>query len=161
MSLFFVKNDEPFVPEGINPQLAKLAKAIVKTCHLTLKCQMRTNGLNAAIKNGSADAMKDTALKCIEKNKGGYNADMSLTGVKIGEVDDAFFADKDADFWKGILETLVDMAAIRTVVDARMMPVMSAACEKAIGTPINKITFFVNQTQVLEEPETEDDTAEE
>lgn len=164
MSMFFVKDGQPFIPEGINPDLAKLAKAIVKTCRLTLKFQMRTNGLNSALKSGKLDQMKDTVTKCIEKNRPGYNSDMSLTGVRVEEVDDSFFADKTEEFYKGILAVLIDMAAIRTVVDARMMPVMSGSCEKVLGVPINQIKFFVNQTEILkvedEEEEAGEDAAE-
>ena len=156
MSMFFVKDGAPFIPEGINPDLAKLAKAIVKTCHLSLKCQMRTNGLVNAQKSGDAEQMKSTVLKCIEKNKPGYNSDMKLTGVTVGEVDDEFFADKTDEFYKGILTVLIDMAAIRTVVDSRMMPLMSAACLKTLDTPINKIKFFVNQNEILGDDEDEE-----
>lgn len=162
MSMFFTKNDAPFIPEAINPELANLAKAIVKTCHLSLKLQMRTNGLNSAMNSGDLEQMKEITFKCIEKNRGGYNSDMSLTGVRVAEVDDEFFADKDVEFYKGILAVLIDMAAIRTVVDARMMPIMSAACQKALNKPINTILFFTNQTEILEdvaEDEAEDEAA--
>jgi len=161
MSIFFVKDGEPFIPEAINPDLAKLAKSIVKTCRLSLKLQMRTNGLNSALKSGDIGQMKSTMLKCIEKNKVGYNADMSLTGVKALEIDDSFFDDKGEDFYKQILAVLIDMAAIRTVVDAKMGPLMSAACEKVLNVQLNKIKFFVNQDKILGEEEAEEEAAEE
>lgn len=157
MSMFFVKDGTPFIPEGINPDLAKLAKAIVKTCRLNLKLQMRTNGLNNALKSGKIDQMKETVLKCIEKNKPGYNSDMSLTGVRVEEVDDAFFTDKTEEFYKNMLAILIDMAAIRTVVDAKMMPVMAGACEKMLGVQINEIKFFVNQTEILPSDDDEEE----
>lgn len=153
MSMFFVKDGEPFIPEGINPDLAKIVKAVVKTCRLTLKAQMKTNGLINAANSGNADQMKEIALKCIERNRIGYNADMALTGVKVGEVDDAFFADKDEEFWKSLLEVLVDMGYIRTVVDARALSIVGGALEKVLGIKLNEINFFVNQAEILDEDE--------
>ena len=163
MSYFFTKNDEIWVPEAINPDLAKLARAIVKTCRLTFKLQMKSTALNNVLKSEDKEQVAASMFKCIEKNKAMYNQDMSLTGVKIKEVDDAFFADKDLEFYKNQIRVLLDFAAINTVVENRMMPVMSAACEKTLGTKIDKVYFFTNQTEILkhEEEEEEEETAEE
>ena len=164
MSYYFTKDGEIWVPEAINPQLAKLAYAIVKTCRLTFKYQFKTTSLQNALKTGDKDKMKELMFKCIEKNQKIYTSDMSLTGVVISEVDDAFFEDKDAEFFASQLKVLIDFAAINTVIENKMMPVMSEACKKTLGTPINKILFFTNQTEILssgEDGEEEEDGAEE
>lgn len=156
MSYFYVKNGEPFIPEKINPELARLAKAIVKTCHLNIKLQMKSSALNNALKSGDKEQMASIMFRCLEKNRLMYNQDMSLTGVKIEQIDDSFFADKDVEFYKAQLSVLIDFAAINTVVEGKMMPLMSAACEKTLNKPINKILFFSNQLEILEESEAED-----
>ena len=48
MSYFYKKDGEIFIPEKINPDLVKLASAIVKTCKLSLKLQMKTTSLKNA-----------------------------------------------------------------------------------------------------------------
>ena len=85
---------------------------------------------------------------------------MSLTGVTVEEVDVAFFDDKSDDFIKQQLQILVDFATINTVVESKMMPLMSGACEKTLGVPLNKIKFFTNQDVILEEVEDEEETEE-
>lgn len=159
MAYFYKKDGEIFVPEKINPDLAKLALAIVKTCKLSFKLQMKATSLNNALKAGKRDQMLDIMQKCFEKNRKIYNQDMSLTGVTVEEVDASYFDDKDDEFIKAQLRILIDFAAINTVVESRMMPLMSGACEKTLGVPLNKIKFFTNQDTILEEPE-EDETAE-
>ncbi len=160
MAYFYKKDGEIFVPEKINPDLAKLAQAIVKTCKLSFKLQMKTTSLNNAIKAGKKEQMLDLMQKCFDKYRKLYNQDMSLTGVTVEEVDTAYFDDKNEDFIKAQLQILLDFAAINTVIEARMMPLMSGACEKTLGVPLNKIKFFTNQDVILEEPE-EDEEAEE
>lgn len=161
MSYFYKKDGEIFIPERINPDLAKLALAIVKTCKLSFKLQMKTTSLNNAIKSGKKEQMLDIMQKCLEKNRKIYNQDMSLTGVTVEEIDVAFFDDKDEEFIKSQLAILVDFAAINTVVESRMMPLMSGACEKTLGVPLNKIKFFTNQDVILEEPEEDEEETEE
>ena len=90
MSLFYVKDNEPWVPERINPELAKLARAIVKTCHLSFKLQMKTTALNNALKSDDKEQLFSVMQKCMEKNKKQYNDDMSLSGAVLQEVDDIF-----------------------------------------------------------------------
>ncbi len=157
MTYFYKKDGEIFIPEKINPDLAKLATAIVKTCKLSFKLQMKTASLNSMLKNGSKEQMLEIMQKCFEKYRKLYNQDMSLTGVSLEEVDAEFFADKDEDFFRAQLQILLDFAIINTVIEARMMPLMSGACEKSLGVPLNKIKFFTNQEYILEEPEDEDD----
>ncbi len=161
MTYFYKKDGEIFVPEKINPDLAKLALAIVKTCKLSFKLQMKATSLNNALKAGKREQMIEIIKKCLEKNRRIYNQDMSLTGVKLEEVDDNFFDDKDDDFLKAQLQILVDFAAINTVVESKMMPLMSGACEKTLGIPLNKIKFFTNQDVILEEPEEDEEETEE
>lgn len=161
MTYFYKKDGEIFVPEKINPELAKLALAIVKTCKLSFKLQMKSTSLNNVLKAGKREQMLDIIKKCLEKNRRIYNQDMSLTGVKVEEVDDSFFDDKSDDFLKQQLQVLIDFAAINTVVESRMMPVMSGACEKTLGVPLNKIKFFTNQDVILEEPEEDEEETEE
>lgn len=156
MSFYFTKDGEPFIPESINPNLVKMSLAIIKACHLKVKYQMKTSALLSVLKTADSQQMRDTAFKCIEKNKTAYNQDMSLTGVKIAEVDDAFFADKDDEFFKATLKLLVDFAAINTVVSAKYLPMLGALCERETGTPINKTLFFTNQTDILDEDEIEE-----
>lgn len=159
MTYFYKKDGEIFIPEKINPELAKLALAIVKTCKLSFKLQMKSTSLSNALKAGKREQMLDIIKKCLEKNRRIYNQDMSLTGVKVEEVEDSFFDDKSDDFLKQQLQVLIDFATINTVVESKMMPLMSGACEKTLGVPLNKIKFFSNQDVILEEPE--EDTEEE
>lgn len=156
MAYFYKKDGEIFVPEKINPDLAKLAQAIVKTCKLSFKLQMKTTSLNNAVKTGKKEQMLDIMQKCFDKYKKLYNQDMSLTGVTVEEIDASYFDDKDEAFLKAQLQILLDFAAINTVIEARMMPLMSGACEKTLGVPLNKIKFFTNQDVILEEPEDEE-----
>ena len=150
MSYFYTKDGEVFIPEAINPELVKLAKAIIKTCRLTFKFQMKTTSLANAVKAGKPDQMLDVMQKCMEKNRKLYDSDMALSGVKIGAVDDGFFADKDADFLKNQLNVLIDFAYINCVIEAKMFPLMSAACEKTLGKKISTLLFFTNQTEILD-----------
>ncbi len=161
MSYFYVKDGEPWVPEAINPELAKLAKAIVKTCHLSFKQQMKTTALNNAMKSDDREQLFSVMQKCMDKNKKLYNNDMSLSGARIEEIDDAFFADKDAAFFKNQLAILVDFAAINTVIEAKMFPLMSAACQKTLGKELSQLLFFTNQDKIYNEPDTEEEAAEE
>ena len=160
MSYFYVKNGEPWVPESINPELAKLAKAIVKTCHLSFKLQMKTTALANAMKSDDKEQLFTVMQKCMAKNLKQYNSDMSLSGAKIEEIDDAFFADKDADFFRNQLAILMDFAAINTVIEGKMFPLMSAASEKTLGKKLDQLLFFSNQDQIYadteEEPEEEE-----
>lgn len=158
MSYFYVKDGEPWVPEAINPELAKLAKAIVKTCHLSFKLQMKTTSLNNAMKSDDRNQLFSVMQKCMDKNKKLYNSDMSLSGAKIEEIDDAFFTDKDAGFFRNQLAILADFAAINTVIEAKMFPLMSAACQKTLGKELNQLLFFSNQDRIYTE---EKDEAEE
>ncbi len=160
MTYFYKKDGEIFVPEKINPDLARLAQAIVKTCRLSLKLQMKTTSLNNAVKSGKKEQMLEIMQKCFDKYRKLYNQDMSLTGVTVEEVDAAYFEDKDEEFLKAQLQILLDFAAINTVIEARMMPLMSGACEKTLGIPLNKIKFFTNQDVILEESEEEEETEE-
>ncbi len=161
MSYFYVKDGAPWTPEAINPELAKLARAVVKTCRLSFKLQMKTTSLTNALKSDDKGQLFDVMQKCIAKNRSLYNQDMSLTGVKIEEIDDAFFADKDADFFKQQLAVLIDFAAINTVVEGRMMPLMSAACQKTLNKPIDQLLFFTNQDRIYNEEAQADEGEEE
>ena len=161
MAYFYKKDGEIFIPEKINPDLSKLALAIVKTCKLSFRLQMKSTSLTNALKAGKREQMLDIINKCLEKNRRIYNQDMSLTGVTVEEVDADFYNDKSDDFLKQQLQILVDFAAINTVVESKMMPVMSGACEKTLGVPLNKIKFFTNQDVILEEPEDEEEETEE
>lgn len=153
MVYFYKKNGEVFIPEAINPDLVKIASAVVKTCKLGFKLQLKSTSINNALKAGKREQMLSIMQKCFNNNKKIYNQDMSLTGVKIEEVDNSFFDDKDDEFIKAQLKVLGDFAVINTVVESKMMGLLSAGCEKALGTPINKIKFFTNQEEILEEPE--------
>ena len=155
MSYFYVKDGEPWVPESINPELAKLARAIVKTCHLSFKLQMKTTALANALKSDDKEQLFTVMQKCMAKNLKQYNSDMSLSGAKIEEIDDAFFADKDADFFKNQLAILMDFAAINTVIEGKMFPLMSAASEKTLGKKLDQLLFFSNQDRIYAETEEE------
>ena len=151
MSFFYVKDNAHWIPEAINPELAKLAKAIVKTCHLSFKLQMKTTSLNNALKSDDKEQLFSVMQKCMAKNKSIYNQDMSLAGVKLEEVDDTFFSDKDVDFYRSQIAVLIDFAAINTVVENKMMPLMSAACQKTLNKPIDQLLFFTNQDKIYNE----------
>ena len=158
MSYFYKKDGEIFIPEAINPDLVKLANAVVKSCKLTFRFQMKTTSLTNALKSGKKDQLLSLMQKCYEKNKRVYDQDMALAGVTIEEIDEAFFQDKDVDFLKNQVKILIDFAAINTVIESNLMKVLAASCEKVLGVPINKIKFFTNQDVILEE--TEDDEEE-
>ena len=160
MTYFYKKDGEVFIPEKINPDLVKLASAIVKTCKLTFKFQMKTTSLTNALKSGKKDQLISLMQKCYEKNKRIYDQDMALAGVTIEEVEDSFFDDKDVDFLKAQVQILIDFAAINTVIESNLMNVLASSCEKALGTPINKIKFFTNQDVILEEVEEDEETEE-
>ncbi len=161
MSYFYKKDGEIFIPEAINPDLVKLANAVVKSCKLTFRFQMKSTSLTNALKAGKEEQLLSLMQKCYEKNKRVYDQDMALAGVTIEEVDDAFFQDKDVDFLKNQVKILVDFAAINTVVESNLMKVLAASCEKVLGVPINKIKFFTNQDVILEEAEDDEEETEE
>ena len=81
MAYFYKKDGEIFIPEKINPDLAKLAFAIVKTCKLSFKLQMKTTSLNNTLKAGKTEQMHDIMQKCFEKYRKLYNQDMSLAEI--------------------------------------------------------------------------------
>ena len=150
MTYFYKKDGEIFIPEKINPDLVKFATAIIKTTKIGFRFQLKTTSINNALKSGKRDQMLNIMQKCFKTNRNAYNDDMALTGVTVEEVDDNFSDDKDDEFIKAQLKTLSDFAAINTVIEARMMNLLSASCEKVLGTPINKIKFFTNQEEILE-----------
>ena len=160
--MFFTMNGEPFVPEAVNPVIAKIATATVlnKKTHCKMRYTLKTQALVKAKKNGDLEEMKSVTLKCIEKNKQIYDMDLSLTGVKIGEVDDSFFDDKDASFYDGILAVLIDLAAVNVLVEAELFPVLKAGVLKTTGVEIEKTKVFTNQTEVLSVQEQATDEAE-
>ena len=163
MALFYVRDGAPFIPEQINPALTKLAKAIVKTCRLSFKAQLKMGLLNNALKSEDPAVMLEAMQKCMTKNRAIYDKDMALSGAAIGEVDDAFFADKDLGFFRNQIRVLLDFAVINVVIEARMFPLMSAACEKTLGKKINELLFFTNQGEIRDagEEAPEEDTPEE
>ena len=161
MTYFYKKDGEIFIPEKINPDLAKLAFAVVKSCKLSFKLQLKATSITNAAKGGKREQMLDIIQKCLAKNKKIYDSDMSLTGVTVEEVDPSFFDDKDVDFLKAQLKVLYDFAVINTVVETKMMGLLAQACEKTLGTPINKIKFFTNQDVILEQPDDEEEETEE
>lgn len=151
MSLFYTKNGAPYVPDEINPQLVHLAKIIVKNNRLTLKFQMRTNGLFSALNNGDEEQMKNIMFKCIEKNEKLYDRDMALSHAEMGDVDEAFFADKDKAFFENQIKILIDFAYINCVITANLMPVMSSACKRSYGKELEDMLFFSNQAEGTDE----------
>lgn len=161
MTYFYKKDGEIFIPEKINPDLVKLATAVVKSCKLNFKFQLKSTSLNNALKAGKREQMLSIMQKCFINNKSIYDQDMSLAGVTVEEVEDSFFDDKDDEFIKNQLKVLVDFAMINTVVESKMMSLLGASCERVLGVPINKIKFFSNQDVILEEPEDEEEATEE
>ena len=157
MAYFYKKDGEIFIPEKINPDLVKLANAIVKTCKLSFRLQMKSTAINNAMKGCKKEQMLNIMQKCFNVNKKAYDRDMALTGVTVCEVEDSFFEDKDAAFFASQLKVLYDFAVINTVIESNLMSALSASCEKALGTPINKIKFFTNQDVILEIDEDEED----
>ena len=139
MTYFYKKDGEVFIPEKINPDLVRFSNAIVKNCKLSLKLQLKTTAISNALKNEKREQMLDVIQKCFAKNKKAYDMDMALTGVTVEEVEDNYFDDKDNDFLKAQLQTLYDFAVINTVIDNKLMNLLSATCEKVLDTPINKI----------------------
>lgn len=160
MTYFYKKDGEIFIPEKINPDLTKLALAIVKNCKVTLKFQLKSNAILNAINKGKREQMLDIMQKCFAKNKKIYDQDMALAGVTVEEVEDTFFDDKDDEFLKDQLKVLYGFAVINTVVESKLMGLLAAACDKALGTPLNKIKFFTNQDVILEQEDDEEVTEE-
>ena len=156
MTYFYKKGGEVFIPEKINPDLVKVAFAVVKSCKLNFKFQLKTTSLVNALKAGKREQMLTLMQKCYKNNKKIYDQDMTLAGVTIEEVEDTFFDDKDDEFIKAQVQVLIDFAMINTVVESRMMGLMSAGCDKALGTPITKLKFCTNQTEILEIHEEEE-----
>ena len=155
MTYFYKKDGEIFIPEKINPDLVRIANAIIKTTKIGFRFQLKTTSINNAIKGGKREQMLNIMQKCFVNNRSLYNDDMALTGVTVEEVEDSFFDDKDDEFIKAQLKILLDFAAINTVIESRLMSLMSASCEKTLGTPIDKIKFFTNQDVILELDESE------
>ena len=160
MTYFYKKDGEIFIPEKINPDLVKLANAIIKTTKIGFRFQLKSTAINNALKGGKREQMLNIMQKCFQNNKNLYNDDMALTGVTVEEVEDSYFDDKDNDFIKAQLKVLLDFAAINTVIESNLMGMLSASCDKVLGTPINKIKFFTNQDVILEIEEDEEETEE-
>lgn len=160
MTYFYKKDGEVFIPEKINPDLVKLATAVVKSCKLSFRFQLKSTSLTNALKAGKREQMLNLMQKCFVNNKNIYDQDMALAGVTVEEVEDSFFDDKDDEFIKAQLKVLVDFAMINTVVESKMMALLSASCEKVLGVPINKIKFFTNQDVILEDAEDGEETEE-
>ena len=160
MTYFYKKDGEIFIPEKINPDLVKLANAIIKTTKIGFRFQLKSTAINNALKGGKREQMLNIIQKCFQNNKSLYNDDMALTGVTVEEVEDSYFDDKDNDFIKVQLKVLLDFAAINTVIESNLMGMLSASCDKVLGTPINKIKFFTNQDVILEIEEDEEETEE-
>ena len=142
MTYFYKKDGEIFIPEKINPDLVKLANAIIKTTKIGFRYQLKSTAISNALKAGKRAQMLSIMAKCFQTNGRLYNDDMALTGVTVEEVEDSFFDDKDDDFIKAQLKVLLDFAAINTVIESNLMSMLSASCEKVLGTPIDKIKFF-------------------
>lgn len=149
MSKFYLKDGEPFIPESINPELTRLASSIIKATKISFKFKLKSTSLQNALKGGDTALMKSLMQKCFEKNGALYEKDMELSGVKIGDVDDSFFEDKDDEFFKNQIKILIDFACINTVVESKMMPLMSASCKKILNKNIDELLFFTNQTEIL------------
>lgn len=150
MTYFYKKDGEIFIPEKINPDLVKFSNAIIKTTKIGFRYQLKSTAIANALKAGKREQMLSIMQKCFKTNARLYNDDMALTGVTVEEVEDSFFDDKDDEFIKAQLKVLLDFAAINTVIESRMMSLLSASCEKVLGTPINKVKFFTNQDVILE-----------
>ncbi len=161
MSLFYVRDGEPYIPDEIGRELAKLAYAIVKTCRLSFKVQMKTAAINNAIKSGDKEQMHSMLQKVLEKYKKAYTEYMSLSGAEINEVNDAFFADKDNGFYVGQLKILLDLANINCIAESRMMPLLSGACEKTLGKHLDELYFFSNQGEIRKNEAEENEANEE
>ncbi len=149
MSKFYLKDGEPFIPESINPELTRLASSIIKATKISFKFKLKSTSLQNALKGSDVELMKSLMQKCFEKNGALYEKDMELSGVKIGNVDDSFFEDKDDEFFKNQIKVLIDFACINTVVESKMMPLMSASCKKILNKNIDELLFFTNQTEIL------------
>lgn len=160
MTYFYKLNGDVFVPEKINPDLVKVASAIVRNCKLSFMHKMKTTSLANALKAGKRDQMIAIMQKCFNINKDLYDQDMSLAGVTVEEVEDSFFDDKDDAFIKAQLQILIDFATINTVIEANLMNLLSNGVEKATGNAINKIKFFTNQDVILESDDDEDEIEE-
>lgn len=161
MSKFYLKDGEVFIPESINPELTRLSNSIIKATKTSFKFKLKATSLQNALKGADVELMKSLMQKCFEKNGALYENDMELSGVVIGDVDDSFFEDKDVDFFKNQIKILIDFASINTVVESKMMPLMSASCKKIYNKNIDELLFFSNQTEILKLSEQEEESEEE
>lgn len=161
MSKFYLKNGEVFIPESINPELTRLSNSIIKATKTSFKFKLKATSLQNALKGADVELMKSLMQKCFEKNGALYENDMELSGVVIGDVDDSFFEDKDVDFFKNQIKILIDFASINTVVESKMMPLMSASCKKIYNKNIDELLFFSNQTEILKLSKQEEESEEE
>lgn len=161
MSKFYLKDGEVFIPESINPELTRLSNSIIKATKTSFKFKLKATSLQNALKGADIELMKSLMQKCFEKNGALYENDMELSGVVIGDVDDSFFEDKDVDFFKNQIKILIDFASINTVVESKMMPLMSASCKKIYNKNIDELLFFSNQTEILKLSEQEEESEEE
>ena len=134
--------------------------SVIKATKISFRFKLKSTSLQNALKSGNIEQMKQLIQKCFEKNGAIYENDMELSGVKIGDVDDSFFADKDDEFFKNQVKVLIDFACINTVVESKMMPLMSASCKKIFDKNIDELLFFTNQTEILK-AEADEETEEE
>ena len=161
MSKFYLKDGEVFIPESINSELTRLSNSIIKATKTSFKFKLKATSLQNALKGADVELMKSLMQKCFEKNGALYENDMELSGVVIGDVDDSFFEDKDVDFFKNQIKILIDFASINTVVESKMMPLMSASCKKIYNKNIDELLFFSNQTEILKLSKQEEESEEE
>ncbi|HHU84740.1 MAG TPA: hypothetical protein GXZ23_06185 [Clostridiales bacterium] len=149
MALFYVKNDEPFIPEAINPEFAITAQATIKAARIGLKLTMKTSSLKNAAKIGKIENMHEIIQKALVKNGEKYSQYMNMTGCVVGEVDDAFFADKDEEFYKNQIAVLCDMAAIDVVIESGLFGALSGSIKHIYNKTTEETFFFTNQTEII------------
>ena len=89
MTYFYKKDGEVFIPEKINPDLVKLANAVIKATKTGFRLQLKSTSLTNALKAGKREQMLSIMQKCFNTNKRIYDDDMALTGVKVEEVEDS------------------------------------------------------------------------
>lgn len=157
--IFYVKDNEPFIPDEINPVFALTAKAVLKAAKLNLTYTMRTTSLQNAAKSGNIEKMSELMQKVFQVNGKKYAEFMEMSGAEFAEVDDSFFADKDVEFYRNQINILCDFAAISVVIEHRLFGAMSEAIKRRTGKNTEEIKFFTNQTEII--PVKEEEPAEE
>ena len=101
------KGGEIFVPEKINPDLVKLAFAVVKSCKLNFKFHLKSTSLNNALKAGKREQMLAIMQKCFLNNKNIYESDYKIKRI-LDTLKGDFYKDINPGEFMPIFDSIVN-----------------------------------------------------